>query len=232
MQRLTKINCQTKIKKAMLNKITIISIISILMIIALNACSKDAIKGNSQASTYFPNSVGDYWEYDVYDSSQLLQQDDLRNYTVKVSIVGTKKLLDNQDATIWQYQYPWGNDTNYVRIVGDTVKIFDLIYSRYLEDLSYPRQIFLLPFEDKKRWDGKLLWIDSSHVSFITPLMTQFKTYDSCFKIYRHYIGPNIEDNDDYWFKPNVGMVMIHYNDYDFAPTTIRLWQLKKYYLH
>jgi len=37
--------------------------------------------------------------------------------------------------------------------------------------------------------------------------------------------------NDDYWFKPNIGMVMIHYNDYNFAPVTILLWQLKDYHL-
>jgi hypothetical protein len=214
----------------MTNKISIALIVSILLMIFFNACSKDAIKNNGQASSYFPNSVGDYWEYNVYDSSELFQGNS-RNYTVKVSIVGVKKLLDNQDATIWQYEYPWGNDTNYVRIVGDTVKVFDLVYSRYLEDLSYPRQFFLLPFEDQKRWHGKLLWIDTYDVSFKSSLVTQFNKYDSCFQIYRHYTGPNMDYNDDYWFKPNVGMVMIHYNDYNFAPVTARLWQLKDYHL-
>ena len=214
----------------MVNKILPTLTVSILFVFFLNACSKDAIKNDSQFSSYFPNSVGDYWEYDVYDSSQLLQGGS-RNYTVKVSIVGVKKLLDNQNATIWQYQYPWGNDTNYVRIVGDTVKVFELVYSKSLEYLSYPRQIFLLPFEDEKRWDGKL-FSDSYYVSFKPSVVTQFNAYDSCFQIHYQYGGPNMYYNDDYWFKPNVGMVMIHYNEYNIGPNTIRLWQLKKYNLH
>jgi hypothetical protein len=213
----------------MVNKIPIALTVSILFIFFLNACSKEVIKNNSQASSYFPNLVGDYWEYNVYDSTEF--QGTSRNYTVKVSIVGVKKLLDNQDAAIWQYQYPWGNDTNYVRIIGDTVKIFDLVCSRYLEDLSYPRKIFLLPFKNEESWDGKLLYHDSYFVSFKPSLVTQFNSYDSCFQIHYHYSGPNMDSNDDYWFKPNVGMVMIHYNDYNFAPITTRLWQLKDYHL-
>lgn len=212
----------------MFNKIHPALTVSILFMVFLNACSKEVIKNNSQWSSYFPNSVGDYWEYNVFDSTE--NQGTSRNYTVKVSIVGVTKLLDNQHATIWQYQYPWGNDTNYVRIVGDTVKIFDLIYSRYLEDLSYPRKVFLLPFKDEESWHGKL-FSDSYFVSFKPSVVTQFNTYDSCFQIHYQYGGPNIYYKDDFWFKSNVGMVMIHYNDYNFGPITKRLWELKEYHL-
>lgn len=203
-----------------------------LTIIIFFSCSKDAVQKNIQATEYFPNSIGDYWEYDVFDSSQIQQQStNSRNYTVKVSIVGTKKLLDNLDATIWQYQYPWGNDTNYIRIVGDTVKVFDIIYSSYLEDLNFPRQIFLLPFEDDKRWNGKLLYVDTFHVTLKTNVITDFNNYDSCFKIYRHYLGPNLEFTDDYWFKPNIGMIKIYCNEYNLGPNNVQLWQLKRYSL-
>jgi hypothetical protein len=61
---------------------------------------------------------------------------------------------------------------------------------------------------------------------------TAFQTFDSCFKIYRYYTGPNIDVKDYYWFKPQVGMVRIYMNDFYFAPTQYRTWQLKSYSVH
>ena len=54
--------------------------------------------------------------------------DTIQHFSVKVVIIGTKKLADGKIAAIWQYNYPFGIDTNYVRIVGDTIKIFDNSY--------------------------------------------------------------------------------------------------------
>src|SRR5580693_4288199 len=108
----------------------VVSIFS-LSSICLLACHKNA--ENPYSSKYFPNDVGDTWVYDVTDSSQstINNPSPPSHYSVKVSITGIKKLLDGKDAAVWQYQYPSGNDTNYVRITGDTVKIFDNTYSRY-----------------------------------------------------------------------------------------------------
>ena len=49
-----------------------------------SSCHKDTTKPNTQASVYFPNSIGDYWEYDVHDSTAGFTQ--VENYTVKVTI--------------------------------------------------------------------------------------------------------------------------------------------------
>lgn len=185
--------------------------------------------GIPTASEYFPNTVGDSWEYEVYDSSAF---NGIPEYTVKVNITGTVKLIDGIDANIWQYQYPWGNDTNYVRIVGDTVKIFSLAYSKTIEDFQFPRTMFLIPVTNQQRWDGKLLVSDTFHVSREPKIVTNFFTFDSCFKIYHHYLGPNLEFKDDYWFRPNIGMIQIHYNEYSLGPTYRVLLQLKKYSLH
>ncbi len=67
---------------------------------------------------------------------------DKENYTVKVTIVGTQKLIDGNKAFIWQYQYPSGNDTNYVTITNDTVKIYDPFRIETLRNLQFPLNLF------------------------------------------------------------------------------------------
>ena len=196
------------------------------------ACNKEHIKPNTPAN-YFPNAVGDTWEYDVTDSSLVLSHPNFpRHYSVKVLITGAKKLLDGKDAAVWQYQYPWGNDTNYVRIVADTIKIFDRTYSLNVEDLQYPRQIFLLPFYVNQRWDGKLLWVDSSKILKQENVQTLNQDFLSCFNIYHNYVGPNLNYQDYYWFKPNLGFIKMFYNHYDLGIYTIQSWQLKTYSVH
>ncbi len=90
----------------------------------------------------------------------------------------------------------------------------------------------MIPFKDEQRWDGKLLVLDTFHVMAIPILKTNFYLLDSSFKIYNQNLGPNIEVNDEYWFRPNIGMVQIHYNHYSLGPTYRVLFQLKKYSLH
>ena len=73
----------------------------------LISCSKDTFQNRASIS-YFPNTIGSYWIYDVYDSSVHRNYPSYpRNYEVKVSIIGTKIMSDNKEATMWQYDYPW-----------------------------------------------------------------------------------------------------------------------------
>jgi hypothetical protein len=213
---------------------TVSSMISLFYLFGiLLSCHKNSPEPNIAASEYFPNTVGNYWEYEVSDSSTVREHPEVSTpYTVKVSIAGHKTLIDGIDATIWKYEYPWGIDTNYIRVVNDTVKVFDLIYSRSLQDLQYPRIVFIIPFTVEQRWDGKLTLIDSFHVYNAPSVFTPTENFENCFNIYHYYYGPNSKYNDNYWFKPNVGMVAIYTNHYDLAPRNIYLWRLKKYYLH
>ena len=197
------------------------------------SCDKDTATANKPASEYFPNSVGNNWEYDVYDSSSARMHSDFpREYTVKVSIIGNKTLLDNSKASIWLYQYPWGTDTNYVSVVSDTVKIYDPFRIKDLHGLLFPLRIYILPFAAEKRWDGKLLLIDSFHIYTEHQVSLLHQSFTDCFRMYHYYLAPNIENIDNYWFKPNIGMLKIYYSDYNNAPYDIYLWQLKSYSLH
>ncbi len=205
-----------------------------ILLFGLAACHKDTMQpnpSNHAASEYFPNTVGDYWEYEVYDSSDVRDHPNLpRQYTVKVTITGTKKLADGKDALVWEYQYPDTTKEVFIRTYPDSVRIYGT------QSLTDPRsilfgEIYVLPFVENKNWQGKLLYIDSFYVSELQNLTTSYGTYNNCFDIYRHYLGPNLEFKDHYWFKPNAGFVKIYYHQYNLGPTLIQIWQLKHYVL-
>lgn len=204
-----------------------------VFVILFFSCQGDTIKPDDRLSDYFPNSVGDSWEYDVFDSSSVRAHPEFpAEYTVTVSVVGKKTLLDNSIASIWQYQYPWGLETCYVKIDKDTVKIYDPFRIETVKGIEFPLSMFIIPFSDSQRWSGKLLLIDSFHV-YPAPTVTGYsETFTDCYNIFHYYVAPNTEYRDNYWFKPNLGMVRIHYDDYNFSPRNKYLWRLKNYSVH
>jgi hypothetical protein len=123
------------------------------------SCHKDTIQPNTIATEYFPNSVDDYSEYDIHDSTAGYpgKEDGI----VKITIVGTKQLLDGNNACIWQYTYPSGIDTNYITKIGDTIKVYDAFRIESINGLQFPLKIYIIPFHNNQRWDGRLLSIDS-----------------------------------------------------------------------
>jgi hypothetical protein len=199
--------------------------------ISLLSCNKDTTKPNKEASEYFPNKVGNYWEYEVYDSSDVLNYPVLgKQYTVKISITGIQKLIDGKDANVWNYEYPDRNVIVFVRIINDSVRIYSEAALTDYQSLKYGKT-YIIPFTDYQKWSGLLLAIDSFFVKSYPMAYTKWNTFKDCFKIYHHYVGPNTEYNDEEWFKPTVGFIKLHYTRYNLAPLTIELWQLKKYYL-
>ena len=199
----------------------------------LQCCNWQTVQPNAQVKTYFPNKTGSSWQYEVYDSSRIRDHAGFpRSYNVTVTIAGTKIMADGRPASIWLYQYPWGEDTGYLRIDGDTVKVYDQVYSATARGLLFPRQVWLPPFKLNDRWAGKLLYTDSFHIVDQSAVMTPAQTFTGCFTIYHYYRGPNIEYKDRYWFKPYTGMVKIYYHQYSLGILSVQLWQLKKYSFH
>ena len=208
-------------------------IVCIVLIILFSNCSKsiNPIK-NVASNSYFPNTVGSYWIYDVYDSSNPHYPPRPKQYSVTIKVLGTKTMIDGKQASMWQYEYPWEIDTNYIRIEGDTVKTFDKDYSSSISDFDYPRQIFILPFKDQTGWNGKLIGIDTFIVAKCYNISTSYISYDTCYNIYHYnYELPDLVYYDNYWFKPNIGFVKIYYKDW-FAPYYKSVWNLKEYKLN
>jgi hypothetical protein len=202
-------------------------------IMAFIACNKDTTILNQKSADYFPNKVGNYWIYEVNDTSQInYHQGYPRTYDVKVSIISEKVMVDGNYATVWTYQFPWGVDTNFIRLVGDTIKVYDTSYSSNIRDLEFPRKLFILPFINGASWKGKLLWIDTFNVSKNYNLSNGFLNFDSSFNIYHYYYGSqDLRQYDNYWFEPNIGFVKIYYKHFYGAPWEYYTWNLKNYYL-
>jgi hypothetical protein len=196
-------------------------------------CSKSDDSHNQKGSDYFPNKIGDTWEYQVFDSSDSWQPSNVpQTYTVKVSITGTQQLLDGQTAAVWTYESPNGKRFRYVTISGDSVKVYDSLRIGDLHSLLFPDEIFIIPLKDDQAWTGKLLNLDFYEVASANEVTNDFGNFGPGFIVSRRYAGPNIQHNDLMIFVPQIGLVNANYIHFDFAPITRFKWQLKKYLLH
>jgi hypothetical protein len=196
-------------------------------------CSKTSDNSSQKSSEYFPNKVGNSWEYQVTDSSDLREHSDIPPvYTVKVVITGTQKLLDGQTATVWAYEFPYGQELRFIVTSGDTIKVYDSLKVKDHRSLLFPNQILIIPFESNASWDGKLQFSDAYQVTQQDNVKNTFSNFGKGFVVYRHYQGPNTEYNDLMTFVANIGLVNADYIHYNFAPITRYRWALKKYTLH
>ena len=196
-------------------------------IFILFSCKNDTLKNNISATEYFPNKIGNYWEYSVYDSSQIREHPSVpRQYLVKIKIIGIKKLVDNKDAMLWNYEYPWGNETIFYRAENDSIKVYDNVRAANPAFITYPNDLFIYPLFDGQKWKSNLLWTDSFFVS-----KDNISNYHEVFKIHRGYIGQQTYYQNDYWFSPKIGILKKYRNEVNQGIRTNELWQLNYYNL-
>jgi len=205
--------------------IAITTALLILVLLFTNCKKKEPNVPNQAGTEYFPNTVGDYWEYDVYDSSRNI------GYTVTVKITGIKTMVDGIPATVWQYKSQGLMYENYIRINYDSIKVYDEIYSRTIDDMNYPRKLFITPFINGGTWVSNLFDYDFYSTISDSTVTTNTETFYNCFNIYNHYLGPNMWFRDNYWFTPNIGMVKKYLNESNFGSGVREVWKLKKYIL-
>ncbi len=211
-----------------MKNITIMTFLFSILILFFSSCNKDTIKQNKEATEYFPNSIGNYWEYEVYDSSQIRDHPNApRQYNVKVSITGTNLLIDNKPAMIWKYEYPWGIEIKYYRLENDSIKVYDTVRAAGLAYLPYPNDLFINPFFEEQKWKSNLLWTDSFYVK-----KDVVQDFQNVFRIHRDYIGQQAYYHNDYWFSQKIGFVKFYKNEINQGIQTIELWQLKSYNLN
>lgn len=189
------------------------------------SCSKDTIKPNKEASEYFPNTIGDYWEYDVYDSLNN------NNYTLKVEIIDSIKLSDHKYANIWKYQYPNKAELRYIRIESDSVKVYDSLALKSISYINYPLDLFILPFYLGENWKSKNFVIDTFFVDSKSDILINANTYINCFFIKRKNIAYNYHLDQDIFFKENIGVVQFYQKEFDLSYIRKEKWLLKKYTL-
>lgn len=188
---------------------------SILIISHSCSCKKDSTVGSS--NTEFPNTVGTFWKYKVYDS--VFNNLD----TVLIQVIGNTMLQNGDNAAIWSlHSLYYGNDTNYVTNKSDGINIY---YNRYATSSIKERYVF--PLALGKSWTGQLIQ-DTIKVSEQGTVSVIAGIFSNAFKLnqdFRTYPGLNITKQEE-WFVPNIGMVSRQYRYSGTAGVENKKWEL------
>ncbi|MBM4166224.1 MAG: hypothetical protein FJ218_04790 [Ignavibacteria bacterium] len=176
------------------------------------SCKKNPVEHQPPQPVYeyFPNTVGSWWKYARYDSTENILD------TVTIYITKNVQLPNGLTGKVWKTDY--SSDTNdYGQSIcfrnGDTISeygYFDDIIDSTIEDY-----IVILPIEIGQRWKTPVF--DSSVVveqDSINVLAGEFY----CFQIYRRYYLDIEENYDRKWFCPKVGFIKLYLNPPNFAP--------------
>jgi hypothetical protein len=172
---------------------------------------EQGIAGFHPGTRYFPNDIGNVWRYEVIDSTRL------RKDYVTVRVTGTTS-VQNLEAKIWTYQYPYKTDTSYVVATDTSVIVFNS--DRYSTAMTY-----VLPLQSGRTWKGA--WIFDDYVigkSDSVALSNGQKRWG--YNIKETGTSPNYLRTRNEWFVPYYGTALLHRYEYNNGPADHKYWQL------
>lgn len=175
-----------------------------------SSCKKTSIIALNKE---FPNSIGTWWKYKVYDSVSSTID------TVTIKIVGSSKLDNGTNVKIWQVN-SLNNykpvDTNYVYSGSDGIKIY---YNKSVQ--SYFKK-YEFPLNVGDYWIG-IQPKDTTKVIGKSNIAVIAGTFSDNYIIERRVRSiPNGGEYEKEYFLPNVGVITrarilhagIYYNNY------------------
>lgn len=196
-------------------------IIPILLITYLlstsSSCKKTPV---IEFNKEFPNSIGTWWKYKVYDSIYN------RLDTVTIKVIGNGKLDNGDDATIWASNSLLnGADTNYVTNKSDGIRIFN---GKEVTAQVIKRYVFPLVVGNK--WITQNI-LDTNRVTEKKTINVLAGTFSEAYRINRNTREPPglYVIQEDEWFVPNVGMVYRNYGSYGTPGVESKIWELVSY---
>jgi hypothetical protein len=161
----------------------------------------------------FPDTVGDYWNYSVFDSLSF------HIYNVNVSITQQVPQLVGTTNEWVTAGGPFG-DTSYAYTSSDEIDFYNN------NDFTYPSSTFIFPLEPGLGWGTS---IDTSYVLGIETVSVPAGNFDNAYHIVRNAYSFNYILNVDYWIVPNVGIVKKHKYERDLSVIEASNWQLESY---
>lgn len=165
------------------------------------------------ASGYFPNIVGSFWVYEVYDSVSP------RRYDKTLRITDTLR-LNGMPVSVWTICDSVRCDSMFISVRQDTVWRF---FSR--ADSS-GEVLYVLPLVVGRTWSRR--WGRDSVVSFET-ISVRGRVYNA-YQVHGVWGGFNVYEQERRWFVPFVGMVQRQYRCFGFCNDN-EMWELKQYSL-
>lgn len=207
------VNKKTSIMKKLILPILLIT----YLLSTSSSCKKTPI---IQFNKEFPNSIGTWWKYKVYDSTYN------RLDTVTIKVIGNGKSDNGDDATIWAINSLLnGAVTNYVTNKGDGIRIYpnELI-------TAYPNKRYLFPFTVGSYWVTQNI-LDTNRVTEKGNINVIAGTFSEAYRIKRNTREPPglYVIQEDEWFVPNIGMVHRNYGSYGTPGVESKVWELVSY---
>ena len=181
----------------------------------------------------FPNQVGDHWEYLYNDGS------DNRDLQINVDIVGTGKLPDGSEATIWNTTLHLSADTVYlidsVYVVENNQEVFLFHAPCWTCTQKMPDEwrSYIRPLHVNSYWYNQAPWGDTTRVLSQEDITVPAGTFPNTFKLI-HKVGyaVNSYTNDTIWLTPNIGMTKYSQNEFSLGPLPGNgTWELTNYSL-
>lgn len=156
-------------------------------------------------SAVFPNSAGDTWTYEVYDSTTSTTD------TMIVSVAGSKNLPDGKNLKIWLFRSTSGNRASYLSYFGDSLFVYsgpDTVYLYSDGTGTSVHTSYVFPMSVGSEWENHLAGIvDSSFVTEQNTITTPAGTFTNSFHIERLHAGLNDYIHSSVWFKNDIGLV-------------------------
>lgn len=156
-------------------------------------------------SSYFPNDVGNWWQYQVFDS--LSQSSSF----VTISIHSDTIMSSGDSAAVWKYASSTDTTTKYVVVSSNSVRFYTGIALETLE--SY----YVIPLIVGDSWglpvEGTSAY-DTLMVVNQTAIELPVGRFESTFVIESERMTPclHCSQYSTFWFTPKIGFVQFDYN--------------------
>jgi hypothetical protein len=180
--------------------------------------STNSAGGGRDVSGDFPNKIGCQWIYKVTDTlSETID-------TVTVSVIDTTTLAEHLPASVWVLSGKDMIDTQYVRVVSDTVTIYPT------RDISLLAAMYIYPLEVGESWTynhrlgNATTIVDGSGVFVVDSV-----AFRNSFRVVTVVRGIVFDDISTYtvWLAPGTGMIwMNQFEEFNYSLLAIQRWEL------
>ncbi len=203
-----------------MRKLLIPVLFAFAILLQSNSCKKN--NTTPVYNTEFPNNIGTWWKYKVFDSATYLLD------TVTINVIANTKLNDGTDVSIWAIKSLInGNDTNYVSNKSDGIRIYHFKF-----DLNNsPFKKYEFPLNVGKYWITRYT-IDTNRITLQGSISVIAGTFNG-YRINRDVnIPPGLNRiREEEWFVQNIGMVSRHYNELSGGSGENKKWELVSYFI-
>ena len=189
------------------------SYLIIFLSVMIASCGKDKTPENTLSAAEVPNSVGDYWKYNIKSSTG-----EQKGF-LEVRVIKKGTLPDGRPVSTWVYLYPNFTDTIY-KISSDT-SLEEYTVFPATSGNNYPVMRYVFPAIPGMKWAiSSAPPTDSVEVITDTTIIVPAGTMAHSLQL--NIIGAgnigNYWNNSRYWFTPHIGIARMENALFNLGP--------------